>query len=195
MSATAAPAASPRRRRPGRPAPRLPPGASAPAAASGSISPGVTVGILPAGTPEPGAAVGLVTGMGGRSPTAVVAAGFFLFRSCAGRCEPCSADAGDYETGRSPADQSPRWRARPPAARQGRRQNPHHRIAGSTHPEPGTRRGAPGSLRRFLSGSKSTISAAVNGYPAATLAPAGMTPPGRSPGKWPRGSPGGSPGK
>src|SRR4249920_1401124 len=75
MSATAAPAASPRRRRPGRPAPRLPPGASAPAAASGSISPGVTVGILPAGTPEPGAAVGLVTGMGGRSPTAVVAAG------------------------------------------------------------------------------------------------------------------------
>ena len=61
----------------------------------------------------------------------------------AGRCEPCSADAGDYEAGRPPADQSPRWRARPPAARQRRRQNPHHRIAGSTHPEPGTRRSAP----------------------------------------------------
>ena len=43
----------------------------------------------------------------------------------AGRCEPCSADAGDYKTGRPPADQSPRWRARPPASSAGRRQNPH----------------------------------------------------------------------
>ena len=51
-------------------------------------------------------------------------------------------------------------------AHRGHLQAPHHRTAGSTRPEPGTRR-VPGSLRRFLSGSKNTTSAAVNGYPAA----------------------------
>ena len=117
-----------------------------------------------------------------------------LFRG-AGECESYSADVGDYETGRPPADQSPRWRARPPAGWRGgdktRIIEPSEALPLS--PEPGAMPpivvAVPERIYEHHIGRGERVSG------RATLAQAGRTPPGRSPGRSPARSRGRSPGK